>query len=226
MNAFNKVVHLEDVSVIARDQIILKEIHMVINTGEFCYLQGDTGSGKSSFLQGIYGLMEMTGAKMRVVGFDYLELTSQTLPEYRRKIGFISGSYPLFTDQSVFKNLDRILALMDWAIASEREKRVNEVLDQLGLNTYQGEQLSDLPSGLRQKVAIARSVLNKPSLILADNPMVYLDNKSTEDIMNLFIDLVKNNKTSILCSVSDDSLPSKYPARSYLCADGTITESK
>ena len=110
-------------------------------------------------------------------------------------------------------------------VASERERRVNEVLDQLGISHLQAEIVSDLPSGMRQKVSIARSVINKPKLILADNPMVYLDDKSMEDVMRLFVSLVKDQKTTVLCAVSDDHLINKYPARSYFCGDGTITES-
>ena len=222
----SEVISLDNASVIARDQVILKEIHMVMSSGEFCYVQGDSGTGKSSLLEGLYGLLPMTGSRLQVIGIDVNELTRKSLPGYRRKIGLISDRYPLFKEETVFKNLDIILSLMDWSVASERERRVNEVLDRIGLSSYQGEILGDLPSGLRQKVSIARAVLNKPSLILADNPMVYLDSRSCDDVMNLFIDLVREHKTSILCTVSDESLVNKYPARSYFCADGTITESR
>jgi len=199
---------------------------MVINSGEFCYLKGETGSGKSSLINGLYGLLKLSGARAYAAGQDLTDLSKRSLQSYRRKLGLISDSYPLFNDQTVFKNFDTILQVVDWAMASEREKRINEVLDQLGLNNLQGELVSDLPSGLRQKVAIARSVLNKPTLLLADNPMVHLDQKSTDDVMTLFISLVKENQTSILCAISDESLIARYPARSYFCGDGTVTDGR
>jgi len=129
-------------------------------------------------------------------------------------------------DQSVNKNLDTIMQVTGTAIASEREKRISEVLTLLELTAIQGEAIQDLPSGLRQKVAIARAVLNKPKLLLADDPMIHLDAKSEEAVMNLFIQMVKDHQTSILCAVADDHLVNKYPARSYMCADGIVTESK
>lgn len=222
----SEVISLDNASVLARDQVILKEIHMVVNTGEFCYLRGDSGSGKSSLIEGLYRLLPMTGSRLQVLGTKIDELNAKTLPAYRRKIGLISDRYPLFVNDTIFKNLDRILSLMEWSVASERERRVNEILDKIGLTSLQGETIKDLPSGLRQKVVIARSVLNKPALILADNPMVFLDVRSSDDVMNLFIDLVREHKTSVLCTVSDDYLINRFPARSYLCADGTITESR
>ena len=226
MNPVHETISLDDVSVIDNDQIVLRDIHMVINKGEFCYLKGDTGVGKSSFLKGLFGMNKLIGSHMKIVGYDFADLDVKSFPIYRRKIGFISNAYPLYEEESIFYNLDRILALMDWAVSSEREKRVNEVLDKIGLSSLQAELITNLPPGLRQKVSIARSVLNKPALILADNPMVFLDSKSVDDVMNLFIDMVKESKTSILCAISDDTLSNKYPARSYLCADGTITESR
>ena len=96
----------------------------------------------------------------------------------------------------------------------------------MGISDLQGEVINDLPSGMRQKVMIARAVLNKPSLILADNPMVHLDYKSADDVMSVFINMVRNHKTSILFALSDEYLIDRYPARSYFCGDGTITESR
>ncbi len=226
MSEYSEVLHLDGASVLMNDRMILRDIHVVMNQGEFCYLKGETGTGKSSFIKALYGLLKMNGARIYAAGEDLSNLNKKSLQAYRRKLGLISDSYPLFTDQTVFNNLDTILSSTDWAIASERERRITEVLDKLGLGMLQGEVVRDLPSGLRQKVAIARSVLNKPTLLLADNPMVHLDNKSTDDVMALFIDLVKENKTSILCSVSDESLIDRYPGRSYFCGDGTVTESR
>ena len=226
MNNHSEVVHLDSASITVDNQVLLKDIHLQINKGEFCYLKGETGSGKSSLIKALYGLLPMEGARLYVAGHDLTELTNETLPKYRQSLGLISEIYPIFLEDTVFKNMDRILHAIDWAIASEREKRINEVLDQIGLDEVKSTLVRDLPSGQRQKVSIARSVLNRPSLILADNPMVHLDEKSTEEVMSLFINIVKDNKTSVLCIVSDDQLMNRYPSRSYFCGDGTITESR
>ncbi len=226
MSEYREVLHLDSASVLYKERMILSDIHMVINGGEFCYLKGETGSGKTSLINGLYGLLKVTGARVYSVGQDLSDLTKESLQSYRRKLGLISDSYPLFNDQTVYKNFDVILQAVDWAIASEREKRISEVLDQLGLKNLQGEMVGELPSGLRQKVAIARAVLNKPKLLLADNPMVHLDLKSADEVMSLFISLAKENNTSILCAISDESLISRYPARSYFCGDGTVTDGR
>lgn len=226
MKAYSEVLHLDSASVSVGDRVILNDLHLVMNAGEFCYLKGETGAGKSSLLKGIYGLLPMTGGRIYCAGQDLSELNHVTLPHYRRKIGFISEEYPLFGDKTVFNNLDIILSVLDWPIASERERRVNEVLDDLGISSLQGEVVRDLPSGMRQKVVIARSVLNRPTLILADNPMVHLDSKSADDVMNLFINLVRDHKASVLCALSNEQIMERYPARSYFCADGTVTESR
>ncbi len=226
MSEYKEVLYLDRAYVLLEDRSILRDIHVVMNQGEFCYLKGDTGSGKSTLIKGLYGLLKMDGARIYSAGFDLSELNHNTLPQYRRSLGLISDLYPLFMDQSVQRNLDTILQVTGTAISSEREKRISEVLGALEITAIQGEVISDLPSGLRQKVAIARAVLNKPKLLLADNPMIHLDSKSIDAVMNLFISLVKENQTSILCAIADDHLSTKYPARSYMCGDGTITESR
>jgi len=226
MSEYTEVLHLDKAYVVMEQRTILRDIHVVMNQGEFCYLRGDTGSGKSTLIKGLYGLLKMDGARIYSAGFDLSELNKRTLPEYRRSLGLISDIYPLFTEQSVQKNLDTILQVTGMAIASERERRITEVLSSLEITSIQGEAIDDLPSGMQQKVAIARAVLNKPKLLLADNPMIHLDTKSADAVMNLFIQLVKENQTSILCAVADDSMSLKYPARSYMCGDGTVTESR
>lgn len=226
MSEYSEVVHLDNASIVFEDRTVLKDMHLVMNAGEFCYVKGESGSGKSSLIKGLYGMLPMTGARIYAVGEDLSDLTLDSLTNYRRKLGLISDIYPLFPHMTVYKNLDIILSTIDWAIASEREIRINEVLDQLDINDLQKELVADLPSGQRQKVAIARSVLNRPKLILADNPMVHLDSKSTSEVMDLFISLVKENMTSILCTISDEYLMQRYPARSYFCGDGTVTETR
>jgi ABC-type antimicrobial peptide transport system, ATPase component len=223
--SIREAIFLDGAQVSVKQNTILRDVHMVINAGEFCYLKGPTGSGKSALLKGLYGLMSLTGGRTMIAGLDITELDVEMLSSYRKKIGLIADYYGLFNDLTIFQNLDRILNVIGWSVASEREMRIHEVLDQLAINHLKEERIADLPSGVRQKVMIARSVLHNPSLILADNPMVFLDQKSIDDVMNLFIDMVSKHKTALLCAVSDDSLISRYPSRSYYCADGTVTES-
>jgi len=226
MSEYSEVLYLDTASVNFDHRTVLKDVHISINAGEFCYLRGETASGKSSLIKAIYGMLPMTGGRIYAVGQDLSELNRNTLPAYRRRLGLVADYYGLFGDLTVYKNLDTILSVTDWPIASEREKRINDILDHMDIGMLKEEKVNDLPSGLRQKVSIARSVLNKPALILADNPMVHLDTKSIDDVMELFIDLVKEYKSSLLCTISDDSLINRYPARSYYCADGTVTESR
>lgn len=203
---------------------MLRDIHMSIGEGEFCYLRGQSGSGKTSLIHALHGICELQGSIVHVCGRDIVDINGMALSQHRRSIGLISSIYPLIGDYTVFQNLDMILSSIEWAVASDREKRINEVLDQAGMTIYQSAKVNSLPSGLQQKLAIARAVLNRPQLILADSPTAGLDTKSIDEVMALLINLASNHHSSILWATASDYLPERFPARSYLCGDGTVTE--
>lgn len=197
---------------------------MSIGEGEFCYLRGQSGSGKTSLIHAIHGINTLHGSIVHVCGRDIMDIDGNALAQHRRNIGLISSVYPLIEEETVFQNLDMILSAIEWAVASDREKRINEVLDQAGITHLQSEKVRSLSQGLRQKLAIARAVLNRPQLILADSPTAGLDNKSVDEMMAILINMAADHHSSILWATSSEYIPERFPARSYLCGDGTVTE--
>lgn len=219
------ILHLLNASVSLPDRKILHDIHMVLGEGEFCYIRGRSGSGKSVLLESLYGLHPIQGNIVSVLGQEIPEIDNRrALALFRRRVGFISQRYNLLDDCSVFQNLDQILIGIEWSVASDREMRIHEVLSQAGLAEYHNEDVSRLSTGQLLKLKMCRAVLNKPTLILADAPTAGLDGQSVEEVVDLLINLASENRSSVLWATASDYIPERYPAISFLCADGTITE--
>ena len=226
MSRYSEVLLLQHAYISLPDREVLRDIHMSLGDGEFCYVLGRSGSGKSVLIDALYGLNVLNGNVVKVLGREIPRLNRQELAFYRRGIGYISKKYDLLEGLTVFQNLDRILANIDWPVAGHREMRINEVLHMAGLGDLHSEQISCLSEGQEQKLRICRAVLTKPKLILADAPTAGLDAQSVEEVMDLLINLAGENRSSIIWATSSEFIPDRYPARSYLCADGTITEMK
>ncbi|MEL6388912.1 MAG: ATP-binding cassette domain-containing protein [Bacteroidota bacterium] len=224
MSRYSDILLLQSAQVRVDGRIVLRDIHMSIGEGEFCYLRGQSSSGKTALVYGLHGIYRIDGSIIHVCGRDIVDLSPTELAHHRRNIGLIAEVYPLISNKTVFQNLDMILSSIEWNVASDREKRISEVLDQAGLSHIQSETVNTLSYGLQKKVMIARAVLNRPKLILADSPTAGLDNKSIDEVMALLINLASEYQSSILWATAGDYLPDRYPARSYLCADGTVTE--
>ncbi len=224
MSRYSDVLLLQSAYVKLDDRVVLRDIHMSIGEGEFCYLRGQSGSGKTALIHALHGINQIQGSIVHVCGRDIVDIDGMALAQHRRSIGLVSSIYPLIGEDTVFQNLDMILTSIEWAVASDRERRINEVLDQAGMTNYQSEKVNSLSSGLQQKLTIARAVLNRPQLILADSPAAGLDPKSIDEVMALLINLASNHQSSILWATASDYIPSRYPGRSYLCGDGTVTE--
>lgn len=226
MSRYSEVLLLQHAYVSLPDREVLRDIHMTVGEGEFCYVLGRSGSGKSAIIDALYGLNVLNGNVVKVLGREIPRLDREELALYRRSIGYISKKYDLLEGLTVFQNLDRILANIDWPVASHREMRINEVLHMAGLGDLHSEQISRLSDGQEQKLRICRAILNKPRLILADAPTAGLDPQSVEEVMDLLISLASENRSSIIWATASEFIPDRFPARSYLCADGTITEMK
>ena len=224
MSRYSEVLLLQHAYISLPDREVLRDIHMALGEGEFCYIRGRSGSGKSALIDALYGLNILNGNVVKVLGREIPRLDRRELALYRRSIGYVSKKYDLLEGLTVFQNLDRILANIDWPVASDREKRINEVLHMAGLGDLHSEQINRLSEGQEQKLRICRAVLNKPKLILADAPTAGLDTQSVEEVMDLLINLASESRASIIWATASEFIPDRYPARSYICADGTITE--
>ena len=201
--------------------VVLENVNLDIDKGEFVYLIGRTGTGKSSILKLLYGEMPLVNGEAEIAEFNLNKLKRKKLPYLRRKIGVVFQDFQLLTDRNLEDNLKFVLKATGWKKKSEINERVQEVLTQVGLQKKTMHMPHQLSGGEQQRVAIARSMLNKPEIILADEPTGNLDPETSEDIMRLFFDISKGG-TAILMATHDFNQMEKFPARTMRVEDKTL----
>jgi cell division transport system ATP-binding protein len=218
------IARLREVDIFQKDQLVLSRVNLTLNKGEFVYLIGKTGSGKSSLLKTIYAALPVTQGKGEVAGFDLSTLNRKTIPLLRRKLGIVFQDYNLLMDRSVAENLDFILRATGWKEASARSTRMQEVLDQVGLKESLHKMPYSLSGGEQQRVVIARALLNSPELIIADEPTGNLDPETSDDILLLLRKLSMQNQTAVLLATHDYRMLENFPARIIRCHNGKVLE--
>lgn len=206
------------------NQQILRNVNFSLAEAEMCYLIGKSGSGKSTLLRTLYGAIPLISGSALIAGFDLSVLNRKNIPDLRRSIGMVFQKFHLFDRWTVYKNLDYVLKATDWKNLNERTDRINEVLEEIKLTDKKDTKVYQLSGGEQQKVVIARAILNKPQLIIADEPTGNLDPESSEDIMRLLYKIASENKMAILIASHDHILMKKFPARVFNCVDGNIVE--
>ncbi len=217
------LVTLKNASILQKDRPILRNVDLEINSGDFCYLIGSTGSGKSSLLKTLYGELPLIKGKGKIVGFDLRKLKTKDIPYLRRKLGIVFQDFKLLTDKNVYENLDFVLRATDWKDKTKRKFRIEEVLTDLDLTDKMYKYPFELSGGEQQRVSIARALLNKPELILADEPTGNLDPETSNDIMKVFKKLNKNGQT-MLMATHDYALIYQYPSTTFKCEEGKLYE--
>ncbi len=218
-----KVIELNQASIFQQHALILSDLNLSINEHEFVYLIGQTGSGKSTLLKALYGELSLSKGQGTVASFDLMKLNSKSIPFLRRKIGIVFQDFQLLTDRSVYENLYFVLQATDWKSKAEMDTRINEVLDMVGLDTKSFKMPFELSGGEQQRLVIARALLNKPAVILADEPTGNLDPETSNGIMELLHQIAKNG-TAVLMATHDYRLISKFNGRILRCEKGNITE--
>ena len=216
------VVELKNVDVFQGDKLILGDVNLNIKEAEFVYLIGDTGSGKSSLLQTIYGELPLKKGKGVVAGQDLSLLNYDNKHLFRRQLGMIFQQYNLIKSWNVYQNLDYALRALDWKDKEARDARIKEVVKDIGLQDKIDAGIYELSGGEQQRVAIARSLLNKPVLLIADEPTGSLDNNSADELMYLIQRLADDNQMAVLFATHDMRIVKKFPALTYLCKDGRL----
>ena len=218
------VISIKNGSVFQHERQILSDINLDINEGEFVYLIGRSGSGKSSLLKTLYADIPAKDGQFSIAGFDLIDIKRKDIPMLRRKIGIVFQDFQLLYDRNVEQNLSFVLKATGWDDESGISRRIDEVLQLVGLQGKRKSMPHQLSGGEQQSVAIARALLNNPSVILADEPTGNLDPETTNDIMKLLMK-IRDNGTTILMATHNYNLILKYPSRVISCANGTITES-
>lgn len=206
------------------DEVVLKDVDFGVNPGEFVYIIGKVGSGKSSLLRTIYGEMDIDTADNAVVlERDMLKIKRKEIQALRREIGVIFQDFKLLTDRSVRKNLDFVLKATGWDDKEDRAQRIEEVLKEVQMEGMEERMPHELSGGEQQRIAIARSLLNSPKMILADEPTGNLDSETTEQIMNVFKEISASG-TAVVITTHNMSLLEKYPGTVYQCEGNKMTK--
>ena len=215
------IIELKNASIFQRENLILSDVNLTLNKGEFIYLIGRTGSGKSSLLKTLYGELPAQDGVFQVVGYDLTHLRKKDIPYLRRKIGIVFQDFQLLFDRTVEKNLEFVLKATGWTEASEISNRIDEVLEKVGLADKRKVMPHRLSGGEQQGVAIARALLNDPDVILADEPTGNLDPDTTLEVMKL-LRRISENGTAVLMATHNYTLMQKYPSRIANCKNGTV----
>ncbi len=218
------IIMMNEVSLYQNDFQVLREIHLKLKEGEFAYLIGKTGSGKSTLLKSLYGALPIMSGSAQVAGFDLKKIKTSNLYTLRRSLGIVFQDFQLLTDRSVIKNLEFVLRATGITSKTEISMRISNVLTLVNMNDKGYKLPHQLSGGEQQRIVIARALLNRPKLILADEPTGNLDPDTSDEIMKLLIHINKNHNTAILMATHNYQLIEKYPFRLIKVSGGKVID--
>ncbi|MEZ4722430.1 MAG: ATP-binding cassette domain-containing protein [Flavobacteriales bacterium] len=219
------IVSIRNCNIFIDKHLILSDVNFEINKGEFIYLIGKTGTGKSSLLKTLYGELEMVEGEGHVDEFDLRKLKRKQIPFLRRKLGIVFQDFQLLTDRTVAENLIFVMKATGWKDKNKMKARIDEVLGKVGMQTKSFKMPHELSGGEQQRVAIARALINDPVLILADEPTGNLDPETSDIILKLLYDISQQGR-AVLMATHDYVHMSKYGNRTLTCENGRVTDSK
>ncbi|MBM3416817.1 MAG: ATP-binding cassette domain-containing protein [Bacteroidetes bacterium] len=218
------IIELKNANIYQGNNLVLQHVNLTVNKGEFVYLVGKTGTGKSSLLKTLYGELELREGEGRVAGFNLRGLDWKKVPFLRRNLGVVFQDFQLLTDRNVNDNLKFVLKATGWTDVKLMDEKIADVLDKVGLRTKGFKMPFELSGGEQQRVDIARALLNSPKLILADEPTGNLDPETSDEIMNLLFQISRDYNTAVVMASHDYIVVSKFPARTIRTERGQITD--
>lgn len=204
------IIEFKNVSIFQKKNLILSNINFSIAKGEFVYLIGKTGSGKSSIMRTLYADLKLTQGEAKIAGFELNKLKTKDIPYLRRKLGIVFQDFQLLTDRSVYDNLLFVMKATGWKNKKEIDQRIADVLDKVGLATKGFKMPHELSGGEQQRVAIARALVNNPDVILADEPTGNLDPETSDEIIKLLFEISKSG-SAVLMATHDYALMNRFP---------------
>jgi cell division transport system ATP-binding protein len=217
------IISLKEVNIFQQKNLVLTQVNLDVLPGEFVYLIGRTGSGKSSFLKLLYGELPLVQGSGHVAGFNLSQLKEKDVPFLRRKLGIVFQDFQLLADRNTRDNLVFVLKATGWKDGERIKERVNEVLGKVGLESKGYKMPHELSGGEQQRLAIARALLNDPEVILADEPSGNLDPETSNGIMRLFFEISKNG-CAVVMATHNYTLIERFPSRVVLFDQGKVSE--
>lgn len=219
------IVTIHNANIYQGNVLILQDVNFEVNRGEFVYLVGKTGTGKSSLLKTLYGELTLKEGTASVVGYDLRQMDWKKVPFLRRNLGVVFQDFQLLTDRNVHENLRFVLRATGWKDEKLMEEKINDVLDKVGLKGKGFKMPYEMSGGEQQRVDIARALLNSPKLILADEPTGNLDPETSDEIMQLLFQIAKDYGASIIMATHDFIVINRYPSRMLKTERGRVIDS-
>lgn len=216
----NPVLWADNLDVYQKKTRVLSGVSFSIDKGEFVYLIGKTGAGKSSLLRTLYADIPVRSGQVHVAGYDLAALHKKEIPYLRRKLGVVFQDFQLLTDRSVYDNLEFVLCATDWKNKADRNRRIREVLEMVGMENKAYKMPYQLSGGEQQRLSIARALLNSPEVVLADEPTGNLDPDTSEEIMRLLVKI--SQRCAVLVATHDFLIITKFPSHILVCEDGQV----
>lgn len=219
-----KIIDLNNVSITNGEHVIFKGLDFELVEAEFCYVVGESGSGKSSLLKSLYGELPIQAGEAYILDTNLRNITTKDIPFLRRKIGMVFQDFQLFQRWTAYDNLDFVLKATDWNDAGSRRKRIEEVMSLVNLSEKTERKVYTLSGGEQQRLAIARAILNKPQILIADEPTGNLDPDSSDKILYLIAELASSHRMAVLFATHDQRILNKFQARIFRCEKGQLIE--